>query len=77
MIEYNDVSTIKKVPFTFTCDKCGKKYKYGVDDFEMQEFRHINFIGGYASVFGDETEVNYDVCQHCLYTFIKGENKNG
>ena len=60
------------------CDKCGKEY--GPNDFETQEFHHIRFTGGYASVFGDETKVECDLCQHCLHEMIgdisRKEEKN-
>ena len=52
------------------CDKCQKKYD--IDDiFEIQEFYHIKFTGGYASVFGDGSVVECDICQHCLLEIIK------
>jgi len=52
------------------CDKCQKKYD--IDDiFEIQEFCHIKFTGGYASVFGDGNMVECDICQHCLLEIIK------
>jgi antitoxin CcdA len=54
-----------------TCDVCGKRYaNYGNTIFEVQEFHHINFVGGYGSVFGDEAHVRCDICQHCLRTMI-------
>jgi hypothetical protein len=49
------------------CDKCGRKTD---DEMEMQEFHMIRFTGGYGSVFGDMTEVECDVCQHCLKGMI-------
>jgi hypothetical protein len=32
----------------------------------------VDFIGGYGSVFGDETRVRCDICQHCLHGMIGG-----
>jgi ribosomal protein S17E len=59
-----------------TCDVCKKSYdtnKDTSDDFlEIQEFHHINFIGGYASVFGDGDKIECDICQNCLKKMIDG-----
>jgi hypothetical protein len=51
-----------------TCDVCHTEY---TDIQELQEFHHINFRGGYSSLFGDETEVKCDICQHCLKPMIE------
>ena len=50
------------------CDVCGKEYETGdsISDLEIQEFLTLRFRGGYHSVFGDESEVKCDICQHCL-----------
>ena len=65
---------IKDFLIGYRCDKCGSTYgcedgDYGV--FETQEFLHINFTGGYASVFGDMNHVEADICQKCLKEMIK------
>ena len=54
------------------CDICKKEYSNEdwKDEFEIQEFLFIKFIGGYASSFGDGIEVECDICQHCLYEMI-------
>jgi len=57
------------------CDRCKKEYAMPTIDnvntvLETQEFLHIRFTGGYASVFGDETTVECDLCQHCLKSLI-------
>jgi hypothetical protein len=68
MIRYkSETKTVEEIT-SFKCDKCGKEYD--AKDFEMQEFHHIKFTGGYASVFGDGTEVECDICQHCLHQMI-------
>lgn len=64
MITYKEIAT--SVADDIICDICGKKYNVLEDDFEAQEFHHINFIGGYDSVFGDGNQVTCDICQHCL-----------
>lgn len=56
------------------CDACGTKYKNDMssqDIFQIQEFLHIDFVGGYGSVFGDGTHVECDICQTCLKGMIK------
>ena len=67
MIDYKEKkSTDKERKIeSITCDKCGIPYDYS-DTFEIQEFHHINFRGGYGSDFGDGTQVNCDLCQYCL-----------
>jgi hypothetical protein len=64
------------------CDRCKKEID-ATDDFEFQEMQHISFMGGYGSVFGDETMVNCDLCQYCLkeligsFARIEDNNDNG
>lgn len=50
------------------CDVC--KREFAPDDLEAEEFHHVQFTGGYESVFGDGTRVECDICQHCLKTLI-------
>jgi hypothetical protein len=38
--------------------------------FEIQEFKHLHFIGGYGSVFGDSDTFKLDICQHCLKSIL-------
>lgn len=52
-----------------TCDKCHRQYP-AENYIEIQEFHHIRFTGGYGSVFGDEADVECDICQHCLKKII-------
>ena len=53
------------------CDVCGKTYDVEVDEFELQEFLDLNFVGGYMSVFGDGARVECDICQYCLEKMIR------
>lgn len=55
---------------SIVCDKCGTVYLANEGWDEVQEFLHINFTGGYGSVFGDGINVQCDICQHCLYGII-------
>ena len=68
MIRYKTVTQRVDEIISLKCDKCGKEYD--ANDFEAQEFHHIKFKGGYASVFGDGMEVECDLCQHCLHKII-------
>lgn len=52
------------------CDRCRKSFSAD-DTFEIQEFHHIEFTGGYGSVFGDGATVRCDICQHCLLVMIQ------
>ena len=68
MINYKEVQKTEQKIASVKCDICGKVYD--ADDLEIQEFHHIDFCGGYGSVFGDGTQVNCDICQHCLHKMI-------
>ena len=52
---------------SMTCDVCGRTDD---NDFDIQEYHHIDFIGGYGSVFGDEVRIRCDICQECLLKMI-------
>jgi hypothetical protein len=71
MIKYRESPSIKYTIESIICDLCGKEY----DDFEIQEFHHIDFIGGYKSIFGDEEHVCKDICQYCLFEILNGKCK--
>jgi hypothetical protein len=76
----------EEVVVAIQCDCCKKVYhaeetrfdeKMGVacitnqnDMWDLQEFHHIDFTGGYGSIFGDGTQVQCDICQHCLHKMI-------
>ncbi len=59
---------------SITCDKCKREWsckkEHNYDPMEIQEFTHLAFTGGFASVFGDMNTVNVDICQHCLKELI-------
>jgi hypothetical protein len=60
----------KEVVISYKCDICKKDFP--IENYEeTQEFHHINFVGGYSSVFGDGASVLCDICQHCLHDMIK------
>lgn len=67
MISYKIVTIKQREVDKITCDRCKKEF---VDEMELQEFHHIEFIGGYTSVFGDMNLINCDLCQYCLKELI-------
>ena len=70
MKDYESVMEEKEVLIGFTCDKCQKHFPS--DNWvEHQEMHTICFVGGYGSVFGDESYVDCDLCQECLHGLIK------
>ena len=70
MLTHKEVPKSTQIVDTVTCDVCDKTYSYQWREnegiFEAQEFLHINLRGGYGSVFGDESTIRCDICQHCL-----------
>jgi len=62
-----EVEEIRTV--SITCDVCQKKITPD-DIWEWQEIYFVVFTGGYGSVFGDETKVRCEICQHCLKKLI-------
>ena len=48
---------------SIVCDVCKKKYD---DEWEIQEFIYIQHCGGYNSIFGDGSDIEIEVCQHCF-----------
>jgi hypothetical protein len=65
-------TTMQKVDeiLSVACDICKEHYSF--DDPEVDEFEFIRRTGGYNSVFGDEYEVELDICQYCLKKLIGG-----
>jgi hypothetical protein len=65
----------------YICDVCGKEFNFEDDIFETQEMVHINFTGGYGSIFGDGDTMRLDICQHCLKeklgNYLRLETANG
>lgn len=85
MIKYREKIVKKKeqVPVSLVCDICKKEYFYSnenenhfEDDYEIQEFLHVRFTGGYGSVFGDGNVVACDICQNCLQKLIGKHIRN-
>jgi hypothetical protein len=70
VIKYGEKTVTQHYAETKECDKCHKVYDVDDDCLEAQEFHHIRFTGGYASVFGDEATIECDLCQRCLKELI-------
>ena len=68
MKKYVEKTNIDLEVSEIKCDICGNTYStdVGQDVFEAQEFLQISFKGGYGSIFGDGSEVECEICQHCL-----------
>lgn len=71
MIEYKTVSKLHQESYFITCDKCKTKYNCKDDEMEIQEFLFIREVGGYNSVFGDGSEISFDICQNCFFDIVK------
>jgi len=69
MILYENIQQNNQILTAIECDICHKIYN-GNLIFEIQEFHHIKFQAGFASVFGDGLIVSCDICQHCLKKLI-------
>jgi hypothetical protein len=72
MIRFKEIEKVSYIMDEVTCDICGTVYKLDNqnEELEIQEFQFIRHTGGYNSVFGDETEIQCDICQHCFHKII-------
>jgi antitoxin CcdA len=68
MIHYEKVQEERTKIKSKECDKCHRNFDVNnIDNIcEIQEFIHIRNVGGYGSIFGDEVEIELDLCQHCV-----------
>jgi hypothetical protein len=67
------VTVTNKKIVAVECDACHAVYANNRDIknvFELQEFFHMEFTGGYGSVFGDGSTVQCDLCQKCVKVLI-------
>ncbi len=71
MFIYKKKVTETDYPSKIICDRCKTEFDYETDMMEVQEFHHIRLACGYGSVFGDESEIDCDLCQRCLHTLIE------
>ena len=62
----NKKKVITEETESIECDVCHQTYGCKDEMFEIQEFLHIDFVGGYQSTFGDMSRVQCDICQYCL-----------
>ena len=69
MLTFTTRTIEEQVPLECVCDRCGKKIT--PDDIGEWEGKYpIRFTGGYGSVFGDEEQIECDLCQACLHELI-------
>lgn len=65
---------IQTIEFPMTtsiiCDICKTEHS---DTMEIQEFINIFHICGYNSIFGDDNEIELDICQHCFKKLFEGK----
>jgi len=66
MIKYINTTTPILSEVSITCDICGNEYDMQADIDEYQEFTRIRNYAGYGSIFGDNNDVECDICQNCL-----------
>ena len=55
----------------FKCNKCKVTFNYDTQYAEVIEMVHINFEGGYGSVWGDGNKVDIVLCQRCGHELLK------
>lgn len=63
LINYR-IKQCRSLPLLFV--KCGRNADAAQNIFEFQEFLSLDYMGGYASIIGDETRFQLDLCQHCV-----------
>jgi hypothetical protein len=61
---------LKPVASTKVCDKCGVRVEIESDPMEAAEFFHWRTEGGYASIWGDGSVVEIDLCQKCAHELL-------
>ena len=54
----------------YKCDACDKEIE--ILQIECQEMLHIDYVCGYASIFGDGSRVTGDFCQECVKEYFNG-----
>ena len=63
MIRSETVSMLR--PVEIICDRCNRVIPRS-DYVEWSEVLQLRFTGGFGSLFGDGTQVELDLCQHCV-----------
>ena len=63
MIKCKTKAVEAKYVVSISCDCCRKEY---FDDIDRQEFLHIDDVGGYNSVIGDDVHYQCDLCSSCV-----------
>ena len=62
----------EKVVKAKICNKCHKRIECpeSADWVEWQEFLLLHFTGGYDSIWGDESNIEIDLCQKCAFEVL-------
>ncbi len=76
MINYKFKNVKTQIESEIICDVCQKKYSLEVNSHPehqlyAQEFVNIYHTGGYASIFGDGSEIKCDICQDCFKIILE------
>lgn len=66
MKNYTEISVKKSILESIACDICGKTFDKEKDALEIEEMIFIKKSCGYDSIFGDNSTVKLDMCQHCF-----------
>lgn len=69
MLTYRDKKITIHELTSKTYDICHTTYDRANGGFN--EFHHVDFVGGYFSVFGDMVHIVCDICQRCLKSMIE------
>jgi hypothetical protein len=67
MKNYKEINQVARELVSMTCDKC---HVTEDDVLEMQEWLKLDFVGGYASLFGDGERWQLDLCQKCFHELL-------
>ena len=68
MKTYREKQTTKQTLISITCDKCHLTF---TDTLDLQEFHSFDFVGGYASQWGDGNNITGDICGACFHILMK------
>lgn len=66
---YKTKSIEQQIVTDIKCDCCNKIYDK--EDLETEEMISIFHACGYLSIFGDEEEIDIDICQYCFKKIVE------
>lgn len=65
---------IENVVDKIYCNKCGRELKTSINNektMEIEEYHHYESIGGYFSKIGDMIRFEFDLCDDCIWEYMK------